>query len=122
MNEGLSHVHEVLLSAGYKADSSNKDRISEKLKPLIYFKEQPVNGPACESEKNPPRIIVEVYHWLIQSLQTDNAITLSLCGAREYWTQISIYAVKLEDLEKSLSEIEKRLNRMWKAFFFISEE
>jgi hypothetical protein len=95
MNEGLSHVHEVLLSAGYKADSSNKDRISEKLKPLIYFKEQPVNGPACESEKNPPRIIVEVYHWLIQSLQTDNAITLSLCGAREYWTQISIYAVKL---------------------------
>jgi hypothetical protein len=122
MNKGISRVHEVLLDAGYKADSSNEDLIFKKSEPLIYFKDKPVNGPACESEEKPPRVLVEVYHWLLQNDLTDNAITFSLCGARGVWTQISIYAVKLEDLEKSLPEIEKRLNRMWKAFFFISEE
>lgn len=122
MNKGISQVHEVLLSAGYKADSSNEDRCFRETEPLLYFKEKPVNGPACESEEEPPRVLAEVYHWLIRNDRTDNAVVFSLCGERNWWTQISIYAVKLEDLEKSLPEIEKRLNRMWKAFFFTSEE
>jgi hypothetical protein len=115
MNKSVSQVHEVLLDAGYKADSSNEDRILSK--PLLYFKEKPVNGPACESEEKPPRILVEVFQRPIQKGKTDNAVMFSLCGERDWWTQISVYAVKLEELEESLSEIEKRLSRMWRAFF-----
>lgn len=50
MNKVVSQVHEVLLSYGYKSDSSNEYRIFNKREPLLYFKKEPVRGPKCESE------------------------------------------------------------------------
>jgi len=122
MSTGIRHVHEVLLRAGYKADGSVTDLSVKKSKPLVYIKEHTVNGPACMCEEEPPRIVVEVFPWLIKTVSSDNAIQFSLCGARDFWARISIFSVKMESLETAIEEIEKRLNRMWKAFFFVSEE
>jgi hypothetical protein len=116
----IEHIIKVLDSAGYKYLGFHEDKETISCPAWEFEKKEFLSGPACKSNGRPPVVRIRIYSTIVER-SLEDSVEVSIVGYRDMWTEVKVYGFHYNEIAHALPEIEKRLKRMWKAFFFISE-